>query len=60
MSRAGAAMLMATDFARALDPALLAQDADIDLDPWQANFVRSDEPQIAMLIPRQHGKTEAA
>lgn len=51
---------MATDFARALDPALLAQDADIDLDPWQANFVRSDEPQIAMLIPRQHGKTEAA
>jgi hypothetical protein len=53
-------MLMATDFARALDPALLARDAAIELDPWQADFVRSDEPQIAMLIPRQHGKTEAA
>src|SRR5882757_4562873 len=53
-------MLMATDFARALDPALLAKDADIDLDEWQADFVRSTAPQIAMLIPRQHGKTEAA
>lgn len=53
-------MLMATDFARALDPALLARDAEIDLDPWQAAFVRSAKPQTIMLIPRQHGKTEAA
>jgi hypothetical protein len=53
-------MEMARDFARALDPALLAQDADIVLDDWQADFVRSNKPQIAMLIPRQHGKTEAA
>jgi hypothetical protein len=53
-------MDMARDFARALDPALLAQDADITLDDWQADFVRSEKPQIAMLIPRQHGKTEAA
>jgi len=53
-------MLMARDFARALDPAMLAVDADITLDDWQADFVRSDDPQIAMLIPRQHGKTEAA
>lgn len=53
-------MLMAADMARALDPALLAADAEITLDPWQADFVRSNAPQIAMLIPRQHGKTEAA
>jgi Terminase large subunit, T4likevirus-type, N-terminal len=53
-------MEMARDFARALDPALLARDADIVLDDWQADFVRSDKPQIAMLIPRQHGKTESA
>ncbi|OSJ34220.1 hypothetical protein BSZ19_12820 [Bradyrhizobium japonicum] len=53
-------MLMAADIARALDPALLAADAEITLDPWQADFVRSDAPQTAMLIPRQHGKTEAA
>jgi len=51
---------LAQDMARALDPALLAQDAAIDLDPWQADFVRSNAPQVAMLIPRQHGKTEAA
>jgi hypothetical protein len=53
-------MQMSRDIARALDPALLAQDADIILDEWQAGFVRSDAPQTAMLIPRQHGKTEAA
>lgn len=51
---------MARDMARALDPALLARDAEIELDPWQADFVRSDAPQTAMLIPRQHGKTEAS
>lgn len=51
---------MAADIARALDPALLARAAEIELDPWQADFVRSDAPQTAMLIPRQHGKTEAA
>lgn len=51
---------MARDIARALDPALLAADAGIVLDEWQADFVRSDAPQTAMLIPRQHGKTEAA
>ncbi|GMO58262.1 hypothetical protein BwSF12_75330 [Bradyrhizobium ottawaense] len=53
-------MLMAADMARALDPALLARDADIELDDWQADFVRSTASQIAMLIPRQHGKTESA
>lgn len=51
---------LAQDIARALDPALLARDADIELDEWQAEFVRSDAPQTAMLIPRQHGKTEAS
>lgn len=53
-------MIIARDISRALDPALLAKDAQIDLDDWQADFVRSDAPQTAMLIPRQHGKTEAA
>ncbi len=51
---------MARDLAYAFDPALLAGEADIVLDDWQADFVRADAPQIAMLIPRQHGKTEAA
>ncbi|MBN8963038.1 MAG: terminase family protein [Rhizobiales bacterium] len=53
-------MLLARDIARTLDPALLARDAEIELDEWQADFVRSNSPQTAMLIPRQHGKTEAA
>jgi hypothetical protein len=53
-------MLMARDVARALDPALLARDADITLDDWQEDFVRSTAPQSILLIPRQHGKTEAA
>jgi hypothetical protein len=51
---------LAKHLAYAFDPALIAADADITLDQWQADFVRSDAPQIAMLIPRQHGKTEAA
>lgn len=51
---------MARDLAYAFDPALIASAADITLDDWQADFVRSDAPQIIMLIPRQHGKTEAA
>ncbi len=51
---------IAKALAYAFDPALLAADAQITLDTWQAAFVRSDAPQTAMLIPRQHGKTEAA
>jgi hypothetical protein len=51
---------MALDFARALDPAMLATSADITLDDWQADFVRSDAPQMIVLVPRQHGKTESA
>ena len=53
-------MNLATDLARALDPTLLAADAGTTLDDWQAEFVRSDDPQTIMLIPRQHGKTEGA
>jgi hypothetical protein len=51
---------MAKDLAYAFDPATLASDADITLDDWQSSFVRSNAPQTIMLIPRQHGKTEAA
>jgi hypothetical protein len=51
---------MARDLAYAFDPALLAHSADIVLDEWQERFVRSDAPQLIGLIPRQHGKTEAA
>ncbi|KRR09968.1 hypothetical protein CQ12_06030 [Bradyrhizobium jicamae] len=51
---------MAKALAYACDPALLAADADIALDPWQEQFVRSTAPQTIMLVPRQHGKTEAA
>lgn len=53
-------MLMARDLARTLDPILLATDADLVLDEWQERFVRSTAPQLIGLIPRQHGKTEAA
>lgn len=50
----------AADLLLALDPARTAAQAGITLDPWQSDFVASDASQTAMLIPRQHGKTEAA
>ncbi|MBR0793964.1 terminase family protein [Bradyrhizobium jicamae] len=53
-------MSMVADLLRAIDPAQIAADADLIADDWQLDFIRSDAAQMAALIPRQHGKTEAA
>jgi len=50
----------ALDIARGLDPAWVATDAGIALDPWQDGFVLSNAAQIITLCPRQCGKTESA
>lgn len=50
-------MTMALDLARALDPVLLARDAGIEPDPWQAELLRSTAPRILELAARQVGKT---
>jgi hypothetical protein len=48
---------MGLDLARALDPVLLARDAGITPDPWQAELLRSTAPRILELAARQVGKT---
>ena len=41
--------MMARDLSRALDPVLLARDAGIEPDDWQANLLR-DMPRRALLL----------
>jgi hypothetical protein len=49
---------MLLDLARALDRSLIAADCGIDeLDAWQADVLRSDEPRMILLAARQVGKT---
>lgn len=48
---------MARDFARALDPVLLARDCGIEPDAWQADLLRSDAQRMLLLCARQTGKT---
>jgi len=48
---------MARDIARALDPALIAADCGLTLDPWQADLMRSEAPRILLLCARQTGKS---
>lgn len=48
--------MLAADFARALDPVRLLQDAGLDPDPWQANVLRADQDQL-LLCSRQSGKS---
>ena len=51
--------MMAADISRALDPVLLAQDAGVTLDDWQAAFI-SNIPRRAILnCSRQGGKSTA-
>ena len=52
--------MISADLARALDPALIASDAGITPDPWQAELLRSDADRILMLCSRQAGKTTTA
>lgn len=48
---------MATDLALALDAVLLARQAGIEPDPWQADLLRSSGRQLIMNCSRQSGKS---
>ena len=48
------------DLARALDPVELAKDLSLDLDPWQADAVRSRAARSLWNCSRQSGKTTTA
>jgi len=48
---------MAKDFARAADPVLMARDAGIECDPWQADLLRLNPKRALLLCSRQSGKT---
>ena len=50
-------MSMARDLARALDPALIAYDAGITPDPWQAELLRARPRRSLLLCSRQSGKS---
>ncbi len=49
--------VMARSLARALDPVLLAREAQIEPDEWQAGVLRSAANQILLLCSRQSGKS---
>jgi hypothetical protein len=51
--------VIAGDLALALDPVRLMERAGLAADPWQADLLRSDARQIAMLCSRQSGKSTA-
>lgn len=51
------AMLIAADFARAVDPVLFALDCGITPDEWQANLLTSSARRVLLLASRQSGKT---
>lgn len=48
---------LAVDLACALDPAELARRVGLPPDPWQADFLRSDEPRILLNCSGQAGKS---
>lgn len=48
---------IAFDLARALDPVLLAEQAGIVPDPWQADVLRSTAPRMLLCASRQAGKS---
>jgi hypothetical protein len=52
--------MMSLDLARALDPALLAQECGLTLDLWQADLLRKSPRRALLNCCRQGGKTEAA
>jgi hypothetical protein len=49
--------MIARDLARALDPVLLARDAGIEPDPWQAALLRERPRRSLLLCSRQSGKS---
>ena len=52
-----AALSIASDLARALDPVLLAEQVGIVPDPWQANVLRSTASRLLLNCSRQSGKS---
>ena len=46
---------IAADLARALDPVLLAEEAGIVPDPWQAHVLRSTSARVLLNCSRQSG-----
>ena len=52
---------LALDFARALDPTLIAKDAGLEnLDPWQAQLIDDPPKRLLCCCGRQVGKSTAA
>ena len=52
--------MIAADLARALDPVVLARDAGITPDPWQAKLLRSAPRRALLCCSRQAGKSTVA
>ncbi|MGI8496717.1 MAG: phage terminase large subunit [Gemmatimonadaceae bacterium] len=52
-----AALELAADLCRALDPVLLARQAGYELDPWQADALRSRYGRLLLNCSRQSGKS---
>jgi hypothetical protein len=50
-------LTLGRDFARALDPVLLARDVGIEPDPWQAELLRTRPRRSLLLCSRQSGKS---
>lgn len=50
-------MTLALDLAMRLDPGVMAQQAGIVLDPWQARMVNSQAQQLLLNCSRQSGKS---
>jgi hypothetical protein len=48
---------LAGDLACALDPVALARKTGLPPDPWQASFLRSEEPRVLLNCSRQAGKS---
>jgi hypothetical protein len=52
---------LAHDFARALDPTLIARDVGLDeLDPWQAKLIDDPPKRVLLCCGRQVGKSTAS
>lgn len=49
--------MIAGDLALALDPVLLAAQAGLEPDPWQADVLRSASPRMLLNASRQSGKS---
>lgn len=49
--------MLANDFARALDPVNLMEDAGLEPDDWQADLLRSTHDRHLLLCSRQSGKS---